>query len=76
MEPRGRQLGGSSGWRRAATCSTDHLSENCLEVQSMDFGAKVALRSSVTGATVIVTPEEFAAFAAGIRAGEFNDLMP
>lgn len=61
-------------WRRASACSTDHVTEQCIEVFAGD--GVVGIRSTRHPSDVVVdTPEAFATFVAGVKAGEFDDLL-
>jgi hypothetical protein len=55
-------------WRRSTFCETGA----CLEVRNMT--GLVGIRDSKTGALMFVKPAEFAAFVAGAKAGEFDDV--
>ena len=63
---------GDVTWRRSAA---GNPGEDGMEVAALDGGA-VALRSSrdPQGPALIYTPAEMAAFLAGVKAGEFDDL--
>lgn len=56
-------------FRKSSFCNAD--SPMCVEVAETPEG--VSLRDSA-GDTVAYTPEEFGAFLAGVKAGEFDDL--
>ncbi|HEX7661913.1 MAG TPA: DUF397 domain-containing protein [Pseudonocardiaceae bacterium] len=59
-------------WRRSARSGA---LGNCVEVARLADGA-IAMRNSrfPTGPALIYTPAEIAAFLAGVRDGEFDDL--
>ncbi len=58
-------------WRRSSYSSPQ--GGNCVEVADLDGGAR-AVRDSKnpTGAHLMFTGSEWAAFTAGVRAGEFE----
>jgi hypothetical protein len=59
-------------WRKAAASNP---SGDCVEVAAL-AGGEVAVRNSrePDGTALIYTPAEIAAFLAGAKAGEFDDL--
>lgn len=63
---------GAVTWRKA---SASNPSGDCVEVAALDGGA-VAVRNSREphGPALVYTPAEIAAFLAGAKAGEFDDL--
>jgi hypothetical protein len=63
---------GEVRWRKAAASNP---SGDCVEVASL-AGGEVAVRNSREphGTALIYTPAEIAAFLAGAKAGEFDDL--
>jgi len=63
-------LTGREQWRRSTFCANSA----CVEVASVDVG--VAMRdSTVPSAVVRCSVEDFAAFVAGVKAGEYDDLL-
>jgi Domain of unknown function (DUF397) len=63
---------GDVTWRKS---TASNPSGDCVEVAALSGGA-VALRNSrePNGPALIYTPAEMAAFLAGVKAGEFDDL--
>jgi hypothetical protein len=63
---------GSVHWRKS---SASNPSGNCIEVAALPHG-DVAMRNSrhPAGAALVYTRAEIAAFLAGVRNGEFDDL--
>ncbi len=57
---------GSIHWRKSSRCETGA----CVEVARID--GMVAIRSSNDAALLIFSPDEWAAFVAGVRNGEFD----
>jgi hypothetical protein len=57
---------GSIQWRRSSRCETGA----CVEVARID--GMVAIRNSTDAAVLIFSPEEWSAFTAGVRNGEFD----
>jgi hypothetical protein len=57
---------GSIEWRRSSRCETG----GCVEVARI--GGMIAIRDSKDSAVLIFSPEEWSAFAAGVRNGEFD----
>lgn len=59
---------GSIQWLRSSRCDTG----SCLEAAHID--GMIAIRDSkvVDGPVLTFTPEEWAAFVAGVRGGEFD----
>lgn len=56
-------------WRRSSACA----GSGCVEVTRLD--RNVAVRDSkAPGPLLTYTPEEWAAFIAGVKAGEFDDF--
>ena len=64
---------GSVTWRKSRA---SNASGDCIEVAALDSGA-VAVRNSrdPNGPALIYTRAEIAAFIAGAKAGEFDDLV-
>jgi hypothetical protein len=62
------------GWRK----STASGQSACLEVAQATDGEAVLLRDSKhpDGPRLRLTPGEWRAFVAGVRAGEFDDVCP
>lgn len=57
-------------FRRSSFCSTDHVTEQCVEVSIRS--RYVFVRSTNSETEVAFTHDEFAAFLAGVKAGEFD----
>ncbi|MEU5878136.1 DUF397 domain-containing protein [Spirillospora sp. NPDC047279] len=57
-------------FRQSSACS-DGCGGACVEV-AINLPGIVALRDSKTDTTVQFTPEEWGAFLAGVKAGEFD----
>lgn len=55
-------------WRKSSFCA----SSECAEVAR--DGGEIVLRSSARPGLVRLSPAEWEAFLAGVRAGEFDDL--
>lgn len=66
------QLAAGTQWRKS---SASNPSGNCVEMAALDDGA-VAMRNSrhPAGPALVYTRAEVAAFLAGVRNGEFDDL--
>lgn len=57
-------------WRKSSYSSDDG---NCVEVTKLGDGSRVVRDSkNPTGAVLIFTPAEWAAFTAGMKDGEFD----
>jgi uncharacterized protein DUF397 len=65
---------GEVSWRKA---TASNPSGDCVEVAAL-AGGEVAMRNSrePDGPALVYTPAEIAAFLAGAKAGEFDDLTP
>lgn len=61
-------------FRTSTKCSYDDSDPRCVEVATNRPG-KVAVRSSVTGKSVVFTADEWTDFLAGAKVGEF-DIKP
>jgi hypothetical protein len=63
---------GVAGWRKS---QASNPSGNCVEIAALS-GGEVAVRNSrhPSGPALVYTRAEIAAFIAGIRNGEFDDL--
>ncbi|MCL2585818.1 MAG: DUF397 domain-containing protein [Streptosporangiales bacterium] len=61
-------------WRKS---SASNPSGNCVEMAGLP-GGSVAIRNSryPAGPALVYTPAEMAAFIAGAKNGEFDDLLP
>lgn len=61
-------------FRRSSYCGTDHVSEQCVEVDTA--GSEVYVRDSKDpdGPVLVFSHDEFAAFVLAVQAGEFDDL--
>ena len=72
LELYARDLSGLQ-WRKSSRSANDDPPDNCVEAATFPGGA-VAVRDSKnrTGPLLRFTPTEWAAFTAGVRAGEFN----
>ena len=57
---------GSIHWRKSSRCETGA----CVEVARID--GMVAIRNSEDAALLIFSPDEWTAFVAGVRDGEFD----
>lgn len=70
----GVPLLGEVSWRKA---SASNPSGDCVEVAAL-AGGDIAMRNSREphGPALVYTPAEIAAFLAGAKAGEFDDLTP
>jgi Domain of unknown function (DUF397) len=69
---RAKRLGGTTQWRKS---SASNPSGNCVEVAVLP-GGSVAVRNSryPAGPALVYTSAEIAAFLAGVKNGEFDDL--
>jgi len=61
----------TAGWRKASFCYTGE----CVEVAAQDGLVLVRDSKAPHGSILAYTPDEFRAFAFGIKAGEFDDLF-
>jgi len=61
-------------WRKSRR---SNASGNCVEVARLPEGAGVAIRNSRNpeGPALVFTADEIAAFVAGVRDGDFDDLV-
>jgi hypothetical protein len=61
-------------WRKSRR---SNASGNCVEVAQLPRGAGVAIRNSRNpeGPALVFTRDEIAAFVAGIRDGDFDDIV-
>ena len=57
------------GWVRSSHCQDN----GCLRVRRLPSGS-VVIGSTTTGESIVATSVEFAAFLAGVRAGEFDEV--
>lgn len=64
----------ASPWTKS---SLSHANGNCVEVADL-VGGQVGMRDSknISGPMLRILPEEWHAFLAGIRNGEFNNFPP
>ncbi|MGW4373057.1 DUF397 domain-containing protein [Streptomyces albidoflavus] len=60
-----------SAWQRSSFCGGG--GNNCVEVRSRD-GVILLRESEAPEAVVRMTPEQFAVFVRGVKAGEFDHL--
>ena len=59
----------TSAWRRSSWCSTS----SCVEVAQVNGAVAVRDSKTADGAVLLYTPEEWHAFIAGVKAGEFDN---
>ncbi|NUT31923.1 MAG: DUF397 domain-containing protein [Hamadaea sp.] len=61
-------------WRKSRR---SNASGNCVEVARLPHGDGIAIRNSRSpeGPALVFTPDEIAAFVAGVRDGDFDDLV-
>lgn len=61
-------------WRKA---TRSNASGNCVEMARLPHGDGFAIRNSrhPEGPTLVFTPAEMTAFVAGVRDGDFDDLV-
>lgn len=67
-------VGGALAWRKSRR---SNASGNCVEVARLPHGDGIAIRNSRSpeGPALVFTPDEIAAFVAGVRDGDFDDLV-
>lgn len=58
-------------WRTAKDCNSGH----CVEVAALGEGVGIRDSKDPTGPTLSFDRAEFAVFAAGVKAGDFDDLL-
>lgn len=58
------------GWRKSSLC--DNSSGNCVEVKRRDDRTVSVRRSSRPGFEITYSPDEWSAFIAGAKNGEFD----
>lgn len=65
-------------WRRASTSGSEGVEVAAVTVASVGDLGSVAVRHAATplGSALLFPPEEWAAFTAGVRAGEFDFSPP
>lgn len=64
-------------WRKSSFCSTDHVTEQCIEISTFDRGGEPLLMlkdEHFTSAAMVTSKAAFRSFLAGAKAGEFDDL--
>lgn len=64
---------GTPKWRSG--CSTDHVTEQCIEVAVLHHEDIMLMRSNQRPAeTITVTGDEFRAFVKAVKGNQFDDL--
>lgn len=69
-------------WQKSSFCSTDHVTEQCVEVTST-LGSKIVLRDTqfdgwhdISHNEMVTDRQSFAKFIEGVKAGEFDQYLP
>jgi hypothetical protein len=61
-------------WRKSSFCNADSVTGNCVEVSPIGDGGALVRNTHRPNEVCAFTSQEWEAFLAGVKAGEFDDL--